>query len=142
MKKCEKCGLENSDDSIFCAGCGATLEAAAAPQQPIQPETPAAAYAYSAPAAPAPAEKNIATLWLILNIVLTVLCCGNLLGIIGIIFAAMGMGSFNKGNYEDMKAKTKTAKILFIVGIVLGVIGLILLIALGVVGQVMSNYGY
>lgn len=28
MKKCLNCGMENSDDSLFCAGCGTRLPAA------------------------------------------------------------------------------------------------------------------
>lgn len=32
MKKCLNCGMENSDDSIFCAGCGTRLPAAPEPE--------------------------------------------------------------------------------------------------------------
>lgn len=32
MKKCLNCGMENSDDSLFCAGCGTRLPAAPEPE--------------------------------------------------------------------------------------------------------------
>ena len=32
MKKCLTCGMENSDDSLFCAGCGTRLPAAPEPE--------------------------------------------------------------------------------------------------------------
>jgi hypothetical protein len=143
MKKCNKCNYENSDESVFCAGCGSPLEQAPAPVEeapaaeeatqvvesaPVTADEPAAqpvpvqtfdSSAYSAPVtSAAPAESNKATLWLILNIVATVLCCCmNVFGIVGIIFAAIGMGSYKKGNYEDMKKKSKIAMILFFIAI-------------------------
>ncbi len=128
MKTCNKCGNSNADEAVFCASCGAPLDQApqAAPEQPAYTAPAYETPAYSAPAASAvPAEKNKATLWLILNIVLTVLCCGNIFGIIGIVFAAIGSGSYKKGDYEDMNKKVKISMIMFIVGIVLGLIGLV-----------------
>lgn len=149
MKYCAKCGNANADEAVFCASCGSPLEqapaapeAAPAPESApeLVPESAPEPSAYSAPtydATPAaPAEKNTATLWLILNIVLTVLCCGNLFGIIGIIFAAIGMGSHGKGNYEDMKKKAKISMIMFIVGIVLGIISIIVAIATGLLASI------
>jgi uncharacterized membrane protein len=142
MKFCAKCGNANTDEAVFCGSCGTPMEQApaapptaeAAVPQPAAPAPPAyeaPAYsgaAYAAPAAPAPAEvKNTATLWLILNIVATVLCCPSaLFSIIGLILAAMGMSSFKKGDYEDMRKKAKFAMILFIVTLVLGIIGWII----------------
>jgi hypothetical protein len=125
MKKCNKCGAENADDSVFCAGCGASLD------QPVveQAAAPASfdAPAYTAPVAAASVEKNTATLWLILNIVATVLCCpGWLFTGLGIVFAAIGSGSYKKGDYVDMKKKVKLSLIFFIIGVVLGLIGWIL----------------
>ena len=145
MKNCGKCGISNADEAVFCSSCGAPLDQASEQPAPAAPvyEAPA----YSAPAAPTyetpaystpavPAEKNKATLWLILNIVLTVLCCGNLFGIIGIVFAAIGMGSYNKGDYEDMNKKVKISMIMFIVGIAMFVIGAIIVVATGLIGAI------
>ena len=158
MKYCSKCGNANSDESLFCASCGTPLEQAPAaptlPPEPAQPEPAYAAPTYEAPAAPVaptyeapsynaaytpqqPAAptgevKNTATLWLILNIVATVFCCcpGGIFSIIGIILAGMGMGSYKNGDYEDMKKKSKISMIMFIIGIILGLIGLVVWIIL------------
>ena len=153
MKNCVNCGKENADEAVFCAGCGAPLEQApvaeapaAAPEPPAAPEEPAAdaapatadepaplqpvdasSYYTESPAPAAPAVSNKAMLWLILNIVGTVLCClANVFTIIGIVFAAIGMSSYNKGDYEDMNKKAKIAMILFIVGMAAGALVLIL----------------
>lgn len=134
MKRCSKCGAENADESVFCAGCGASLDQYSQQQAAPSP-SPFDAPAYTAPAVPV--EKNTATLWLILNICLTVLCGCNILGIIGLIFAAIGMGSYNKGDYEDMRKKTKISKILFIVGIIVGVIFWIVAFAVGLLGTLL-----
>lgn len=162
MKYCSKCGNANSDEAVFCAGCGSPLEQAPAAPQPAPEPTPepaaytapapqstpqqgtytAPAYdssAYTAPAAPAGGEvKNKATLWLILNIVSTVLCCSGVFGIIGIILAAMGMGSFKRADYEDMNKKSKIAMIMFIIGTILGLIGEIIAIILIASGTIAS----
>lgn len=155
MKYCSKCGNANSDEAVFCSGCGSPLQQAPAAPQPAPAPAPEPApepTAYTAPApqptpqqgtyttpaydssaysAPAGGEvKNKATLWLILNIVSTVLCCSGVFGIIGIIMAAMGMGSFKRGEFEDMNKKSKIAMIMFIIGTVLGLIGEIVAIIL------------
>ncbi len=123
----------------------------AAPEMPVAPpEAPQPVYtaptytapAYDSPASAAPItpaaeQKNPATLWLILNIVATVVCCPGsfVFSVIGIILAGMGMSSFNKGDVEDAKKKSKTSMIMFIIGAALGlitaiVIGVIWLVAL------------
>lgn len=48
MKKCLNCGMENSDDSLFCAGCGTRLPAAPEPEAAQEQNV----------AAPAPAKKK------------------------------------------------------------------------------------
>lgn len=169
MKTCAKCGNANFDEAVFCSSCGTPLEQApAAPQQPVAP-MPAAIQQFNSPQQPippqpafvppvytAPAEtysapassyqgpdlqtKNSATLWLILNIVALILCCpGFLFSGIGIVFAALGMGSYNKGDYEGMKQKSKISMWLFIVGAVLGLLGLILSVVIWIVYK---NSGY
>ena len=163
MKYCSKCGNGNTDESVFCASCGTPLQQAPSmPQQnqPVVAEQPAPSADSSiyntqtgtyftdinnqaqsvAPIAPAvPAESNPNTLWLILNIVAT-LCCCLPAGVAGIIFAAMGTSSFNKGDYEDSQKKSKTAMILFFVAIVLGIISVILIIATGLLGNLANSY--
>ena len=116
MKICNACGATNQDGAVFCAGCGQQLPMDQAP-------------VYAEPA-PAVQGKNPSTLWLVLNIVLTVLCCGacvpTITGIIGIIMAALGGSAFNKGDIEGCKGKVKVAKIMFIIGLIFAIIGAIL----------------
>ena len=96
-------------------------------------------------AANEPVPQNTATLWLILNIVMTVLCCGNILGIIGIVYAALGMGAHTRGDYAKMESNTRTSRILFIVGIILGAIGMLFFViaaAAGMLGSLGNFYPY
>ena len=135
---------------------------------PIAPEAPTAEAAPEAEAAPAtgyvtdynnayntsgagqiPAApvSNTATLWLILNIVLTVLCCGNVVNIVGIVFAALGMSAFNKGDYTQMANNVKVSKILFFVGLGLGLLMIIGFIVASVASAggllgALGEYGY
>lgn len=91
----------------------------------------------------APTQSNPNTLWLILNIVATVLCCCSLSGIasiVGIVFAAMGMSSYNRGDYEDSAKKANIAKILFIVTMALGVLLYIIFAVSGVFSKIVNNY--
>ncbi|MDD3242917.1 MAG: zinc-ribbon domain-containing protein [Eubacteriales bacterium] len=143
MKYCTKCGSGNEDQAMFCANCGQAFEQPAAEQpvveQPVveQPvEAPAYTEAQPAAVVNDPNAKNPATLWMILNIVLTVLCCcSNVAAIVGIVFGAIGMSSFNKGNLEDAEAKTKIAKIMFFVGLGLGVLSFIISLATGLMSS-------
>jgi len=91
----------------------------------------APAFEEEAPAAPvADNGKNPATLWMILNIVITVLtCCGcglNILGIIGIVFGVMGMNAYKSGDVATGDSKTKVAKIMFFVALAMGILSVII----------------
>lgn len=167
MKYCPKCGHSNEDTVNYCSECGTALgeaQTAPAPDAPVPPVPPvftgtapeapqAGSYvtdynnAYNTSASgqvPAAPVSNDATLWLILNIVLTVLCCGNIANIIGIVFAALGMGAFNRGDYTQMASNVKVSKILFFVGLGLGlltVIGVVVAIAAGGLAS-FFDYGY
>lgn len=160
MKYCAKCGNSNVDEAVFCSSCGSPLDQApAAPQPPapdptaysapatIQQTYTAPSYdtssAYTAPAATTGDVKNKATLWLILNIVVTVLCCPSaLFGILGIIFAGIGTSSFKKGDYVDVGKKSKLAMIMFIIAVVLGLVGWIIVAASVIIPAIIANNGY
>lgn len=158
MKYCSKCGNANTDEAVFCAGCGSPLEqaptvaqsapapepvtyTAPAPQQPVYTAPAYDSSAYSAPAAPAGEVKNKATLWLILNIVITVLCCpfSFIFSVIGIIMAGMGMSSFNKGDYDDMNKKSKLSMIMFIIGLAVGLLATIIVTVLVITNAISMN---
>jgi hypothetical protein len=126
MRYCSKCGSANFDDSAYCARCGTPLE-----QAPSAGKEMPAAPAAEAPQSAAPERANTSMLWMILNIVATVLCCpGFPFSIVGIVFAALGSESFNKGNMEDARRKSTVSMAFFIVGAVLGLAGWIAMIAL------------
>ena len=160
MKYCVNCGTANNDDAMFCGNCGASLpEAAPAPveeapeftEAPVEEapeftEVPAEEVpAEEVPAAAAPAGKNPATLWLILSIVLTVIsCCSTsclsfIPGVVGIIMAAIAMSGFKKGDVEGCAKKVKIAKIVFIVGAVLLVLGVIFTLIMNVAGVALGG---
>ena len=63
MAFCSSCGTENPDGAKFCAKCGNSVAASAAPQPPAQPAAPAQPEAPAQPPAPAqtPAKKALAS---------------------------------------------------------------------------------
>lgn len=137
MKYCSKCASYAQDDSIFCPKCGAELpgEMQVVPAA-IPPEEPRR-YQYapgysSAPAPEPPPERINAGLWMGLNIASTLLCC-LILGIIGIVFGALGMSAYNRGDYADAKSKADTSKVLFIVGASIGALFLVI--------RLLTNFG-
>lgn len=117
MKYCSKCGGVNEDDALYCQRCGTPMQFA--------PAAPPTAVPEAAPAMAAePPESNTAMLWLILNIIATVLCCpGFLFTAVGIVFSALGSESFRKGDTADMRKKSTVAMILFIAGVLAGLAG-------------------
>lgn len=148
MKQCGNCGHANDGNAIFCGKCGAPITQA--PPQPAAPVMQPAEGRYSTVAAgnyntegtaghaqpPAgnafaaqavPPVKNSSTLWLVLNIVSLVLCCpGSLVfNVIGVILAAMGNSAFKAGDYAGSIARNRTAMVMFILGLVFGLAGII-----------------
>jgi uncharacterized membrane protein YvbJ len=122
MKICSRCGAQNGDDSVFCSKCGNSM--AASPVMMAQQVN----YVQQ------PVESNPGTLWLVLNIVFTVLsCCFNIFTIIGIIFGAISVSKYNKGLYADARSNANVSKWLFIVSIILGVIGVVISLFTGLI---------
>lgn len=73
---------------------------------------------------PALPPKN----WLVENILVTILCC-NILGVIGIYFAAQVDGNFYKGDLAAAQSNANTAKWMALVSFLLGG-GLILIVVI------------
>jgi len=152
MKYCTKCGTPNDDNVPKCSNCSEIFEVEGTIPPPPPVNSPEIAYTVPQPPPPLSqnpiaGEKNPVTLWLILNIILTALCClTNIAGIIGIIFSAIGMGSFNNANMADAQAKAKIAKIMFFVGLGLGVLGIIIyvVVVVGIMGTAynVSDFGF
>lgn len=136
MKYCQRCGTQNDDSAVFCARCGNSLATGASPGN-------STVVVVGGSPQQAPAGSNPGTLWLILNIVLVALsCCSNILGIIGIIFAAISMSNFNKGMYNESKSHANVAKWMFWVSIILGVVGVIVGILLGGLSLIPVIFSY
>lgn len=97
-------------------------------------QTPPAAYfppaqiLYTQPQgdqAPPAADKGNSVVWLVLNIVLTVLCCctvlGSLCAIIGIVFAGLSISRANGGDADNARRYEKLSMILFFVALGVGI---------------------
>lgn len=142
MKYCQRCGFQNDDSAGFCSRCGNSLAASAGNSTVV---------VVGGSGQQAPVGSNPGTLWMVLNIVLTLLCC-SVLSIIGIIFGAMAMSKFNNGVYAEAKSNANVSKILFIIGLILGVLSLVGVIiycvlmggiaALPLLGTYFSGLGY
>ena len=121
--KCASCGAEIPNGVKFCPSCGASQpEIPVAP--PAQPQ-----YSYQAPAAPAyaaPVAAKPKTTGMIVFSIINMLCCGGLFGLIALIFAIMAGSA---ATYEDGVKKLKTAKTLNIVGLIIGVVMWVIIIA-------------
>lgn len=145
---CTHCGQPLSPNCTgVCQNCGAPVQSAyytsnmppyyGQPQQPVYLQPPT-----FAPPIPKPSMN-----WLIVNIVLTVLSgCSNVLAIIGIVFGALAQNSYTKRNYAEAESNNKTCRIMGIISLVLGAIGVLLvvlylvLIVAGVFGSLGSEY--
>ncbi len=116
MQYCPQCGTNNSNSNKTCQTCGAPLG-----EQPYMP-SPAKDRVVYVPV------KDDSTLWLVLNIICA-LCCCQVLGIIGAVFAGLAKTSYRNGDLGDAEHKIQTAKTLFMVGVIVGgILSFILLI--------------
>jgi hypothetical protein len=142
MRYCPKCASVNPDDMAFCPRCGTSMEyapyaRAAANAGDTRPDAALPAEdSQSAPAQdailpepaimppPAPQKTNVSTVWMILNITATVVCCpGFLFSVPGIIFAALGSESFKRGDTKDAGNKSIISMVFFILGVLAGLAG-------------------
>lgn len=132
MAYCPKCGFQNADNAIYCARCASALAAG-------QGHGSQTVVVVGNGAQQAPAGSNPGTVWLWLNIVMTVLCCcSNILSIIGIIFGAMSVSKFNSGLYAESRSNANVAKWMFIIGLILGALGAVASILAGAIPVVLT----
>lgn len=118
MKTCSRCSAANTDDSRFCARCGARL------------------------VDDAPAGGNPGTLWLALNIAMTALSClSNVLSIIGIVFGAIAVSRYNQGRYDEAQNNANVSKWLLISGLILALAGVGIAVAFGVLPAILAMLG-
>ena len=117
MQYCNQCGANNSSGNKTCQACGAPLG-----EQPYMPQKSNDRVVYT------PVNDNT-TLWLVLNIVCA-LCCCQVLGIIGAVYAGLAKTSYRQENYGDAEHKIQVSKTLFLVGVIVGgILSVILLVA-------------
>jgi len=74
------------------------------------------------------------TTWLVWSLLTTVLCC-NILGIVGIIYAAQVESAYRQGNYELAKEYSEKAGMWTLIAFVAGFLFLILYVVLIVFGS-------
>lgn len=167
---CPKCGKENPDGVVRCEHCFEPLPPPSGQtQQSYTPPTqggyqaeyqaqgqagysqqPYGQNAFNQGGMP-PCPKD----YLIGNIIFGILglcgCVGLVTGIIGIVFSAQVKSKYNAGDYAGALAASKTAKIMFIINMILGilsVVGSIIYILVMAVGggmywlQDILDYGY
>lgn len=58
---------------------------------------------------------------MILSVIMTLTCC-QIFGIIGIVFSGLAIGARNSGDYVTSRRHAETAKLIVIIGLVLGVL--------------------
>ncbi len=141
--KCPKCSQENSDSARYCMHCGAEL----LEEKPTNYEGPSSredesprneyqsSYRYRAgdryQPSPGPMDRPPMGSWLVPNIVLTVLsvftcsCIGLIFTAIGIGFGAQVNGRFRSGDMEGAARAARTARTLFWIGLIVGILTMI-----------------
>ena len=118
---CQRCGSQNDDDALFCNECGAPCDDAL--RNP---------YAAQAPSS----TQEVVHDYLVPNILATVLCSwcagvwGVTVGIAGICVSSFAYERKRKGDWEEARAKAKTAKILFFVTLGIGLPALICILGI------------
>ena len=142
MKKCEGCGRETLDSAKFCEFCGRKFPEIERESDAGQnlggnggsyesvplPEMNTAHQSVSSGTPP----PNNGMVWLILSSIIAFLgcfCYG--LGILltpSIVFGAISVSKYNKGEYDDAQKASKRAMILFIIMLVVSIL-LIVIIA-------------
>ena len=145
MKKCEGCGRETMDYVKFCEFCGRKFPE---PEQENAAEQSFQGHAGSYESVQLPeinvpnqSQQNVTTgtppsnsgmVWLILSSVLAFLgcfCYG--LGILqtpSIIFGAISVSKYNKGEYDDAQKASKRAMILFFIMLAVSILLIVVIV--------------
>jgi uncharacterized membrane protein YvbJ len=129
MAFCKNCGAELPNDAKFCTSCGApaqeneTVTATPVVNETVYTETPA------------PKERTLNVGMLVFSIINTALCCW-VFGIIAIIMTVLAKSADTD---EDESRKLRTAKILNILGVILGFVISVAYIVIIVVAGIMGT---
>lgn len=121
---CPHCGSQIADGSAFCPSCGANLNASTPSPNPAPDPAPSGEF------------KDYQTFSIIIAVV-SFLCCGGWIGVIfgvlGIVFSSQAKAAFNSGNMTEALSKSKNARLMCILGLVMigiGAIATIIILAL------------
>lgn len=113
---CPHCGSQIADGSAFCPSCGANLNASTPSPNPASDPAPSGEF------------KDYQTFSIIITVV-SFLCCGGWIGVIfgvlGIVFSSQAKAAFNSGNMTEALSKSKNARLMCILGLVMIGIGAI-----------------
>ena len=143
MKFCKNCSAALEDDAVFCTECGTSLaddnfsagsyssnQSSYEGAQGTIPDykdsySPQGSFdggnTYSQQQYSAPQGSNPGVPWMIVSIVM-LCCCVNIFAVPGLVLSVLSMSSFNGGDIEGSKQKAKTAMILTLCGIVVGLV--------------------
>lgn len=126
---CTNCNKTVGSDYVICPDCGASLEQT---EDEIQiNEQP---YQYQPSQQPI-GVTNKWTTYLVFSII-AFLCCNQIAGIIGIIFAALANSDYNAGRYDEYNQKLNISKWALIIGVIIGVIVIVFAFLGGFIGAI------
>ena len=125
---CPHCGSQIADGSAFCPSCGANLNASTPSPNPASNPAPSGEY------------KDYQTFSIIIAVV-SFLCCGGWIGVIfgvlGIVFSSQAKTAYASGDMQQALTRSKNARLMCILGMVMigiGAIATIVLLSLYGVG--------
>ena len=125
---CPHCGSQIADGSAFCPSCGANLNASTPSPNPASDPAPSGEY------------KDYQTFSIIITVV-SFLCCGGWIGVIfgvlGIVFSSQAKTAYASGDMQQALTRSKNARLMCILGMVMigiGAIATIVLLSLYGVG--------
>ena len=155
---CNNCGNQISDFAKVCPLCNVSLQSQTEPEvEPAQnccppPQMPQAQYpqpgfqappppvqpgfqpGYARPYGGVPVSGGGTNTWLIVNILVSVLCC-LIFGITGVIYAVQANNCRARGDYYGAEKADNVAKIMAFVGIGSGIIFSVIYFILAVVSE-------
>ena len=133
---CPSCGTEVENGALFCQNCGTVVDNAKPEEKGATVlngeviNTSSNSYSnnnettFNQSTQNAQVERPEGShpsfaLWLTLSII-NLLCCCQIMGIIALVFTIIGNNAYTIGNYSEADSKMNTAKILNIIGMIVG----------------------
>src|SRR6185369_1633461 len=121
---CQSCGTQNASDASFCVRCGVALKPAGSPAPP--------------PPHQYPPPQHIEN-YLVQAILVTIFCCLPF-GIAAIVYAAQVNSKLAMGDFNGAMDCSRNAKKWSLVGLIVGVVGLGLYLAVIMIGVLANKF--